>query len=578
MSVFSVRFFLILIKGYRMSRQQSSKKLKIEGKINLTYEDISWIASTFKFEIDQPPEETLAVLSQSASEGAFKGASVLWVKFFHLAVECEKIRSEGKRLSEVMDRNPDEFFENLNRWLKNNYHNTHFVSNFFKLLQRQLSPEEPHSDQEEKNSSELKASWEEAERYTTFGLIDYITQNYLDYSWDNLSEIILTLMEGIIKLPLCEGIKFLESYFESTSDSVALFLFRCKFQKPDFESRQLTNLLALIEYISPLSDSDFIAFLKNQAADEANVPLSDNWVFLCLYTECLNKIALWLLQCSPIDLENFLASTYDEDKTFYKEILAAATCHFDINDFEQLLCYAEEPEAEFNDHSEEHESYKFYIEKILPILKMVYPLRVDEEPPEPEAVFEIVEKIKSISTDELNQIIAMKRNFIDFIFLSLQQKMGTDDFEKLVTDLANAHETNPDILSFHVDQLINSSINARPTLKNEFLEAAFYHIKIIYAQNPSHSKIPALLNFLIRETLGTPVLNLDIIREEILKSWQKFTPKYREKRTYETFTKICIECNELEETLRPKLKGIFNHPTSPSTSPKGNTSSSLDFG
>lgn len=98
-----------------MSRQQSSKKLKIEGKINLTYEDISWIASTFKFEIGQPPEETLAVLSQSVSEGAFKGASVLWVKFFHLAVESEKIRSEGKRLSEVMDRNPDEFFENLNR-------------------------------------------------------------------------------------------------------------------------------------------------------------------------------------------------------------------------------------------------------------------------------------------------------------------------------------------------------------------------------------------------------------------------------------------------------------------------------
>ncbi|MFQ6275386.1 hypothetical protein, partial [Coxiella burnetii] len=36
--------------------------------------------------------------------------------------------------------------------------------------------------------------------------------------------------------------------------------------------------------------------------------------------------------------------------------------------------------------------------------------------------------------------------------------------------------------------------------------------------------------------------------------------------------------NELEKTLRPKLKGIFNHPTSPSTSPNGNTSSSLDFG
>ena len=82
-------------------------------------------------------------------------------------------------------------------------------------------------------------------------------------------------------------------------------------------------------------------------------------------TECLNKIAIQLLQCSPVDLENFLASTYDEGKNFYKEILAAATCHFEINNFEQLLCYAEESKPEFNNNSEEHledhESSIFYI-------------------------------------------------------------------------------------------------------------------------------------------------------------------------------------------------------------------------
>ena len=99
----------------------------------------------------------LAILSQSVSEGPFKGANVLWVKFFHPAIKYEKIRSEGKRLSEVTDRHPDDFFENLSNWLKNNYPNTGFVSKFFKLLQHQLSPEEePHSDRE-KNSSELKS-------------------------------------------------------------------------------------------------------------------------------------------------------------------------------------------------------------------------------------------------------------------------------------------------------------------------------------------------------------------------------------------------------------------------------------
>ncbi len=100
-------------------------------------------------------------------------------------------------------------------------------------------------------------------------------------------------MEGIIKLPLPEWIKFLESYFdESTSSSVTLFLFHCKFKNHNLESCQLTNLLALIEYVSLLSDSDFIAFLKNQAVDETNVPLNDSWTFFCLHTEYLNKIAI----------------------------------------------------------------------------------------------------------------------------------------------------------------------------------------------------------------------------------------------------------------------------------------------
>lgn len=48
----------------------------------VSYQEISEIASTFKFQNYHTPKEALAVLSRSVSEGPFKGATVLWMKTF----------------------------------------------------------------------------------------------------------------------------------------------------------------------------------------------------------------------------------------------------------------------------------------------------------------------------------------------------------------------------------------------------------------------------------------------------------------------------------------------------------------
>ncbi|WP_264770339.1 hypothetical protein [Coxiella burnetii] len=387
-----------------------------------------------------------------------------------------------------------DFFEQLISWLKDAYPNPGFAAMFFQLLQQRPEPgKNEHFDGLDEKFQNLLE--DNTLSCTPLGCaIDIIKENY--FSWferhqeyspvlPNLNEkIIFTLIDGIINhLPLSQGISFLETHYDNyfaKNDSVVLFFFHYVNQLESPYSNRLKEKLAeLIEYICRLPDNELIAFLEEGTEEDHRILDGDEGSpFWCLYIG-LNKITPRLLQCTPDALESFLCSEYYRDKTYYENILELALeSTTKIEDFEQLLFRVSRTERPVFDDQEPQ--YKLYIEKILPILEVVYPVSGDAQ--SSEAAFEgALDTLKSFSPEELNQLIKIKKNFIDFVLSKLQNTMEPENFGELIRELACIHETNPDILTWRVEQIIHLLINDSITTKQEsFFKIAFDSLKEVY--------------------------------------------------------------------------------------------------